>query len=396
MGMGGSIDRSLAASAGGSGARVRTRAPAMRAAFVALMLLVRALTSSPADAVLIASGDGTGNVTAPTDDPGFANVGIMNGLCAVYLGNGWVVTAHHVGADAVTFGGVDYPSVPGSYTRLTGPGAAPPDIAVMKIVGDPGLPTPVLATTAPPTNASIIMIGRGSARGTPLTWSGLEGWNWTYPFTIRWGTNKITSTGVLLNDTRSIVVDFDKLGQANSTTHEAQAALGDSGGALFWKSGGQWRLAGTLFLALAFQEGQAPQTSFYTNATAAVDLSYYRTQILAYATKPACNDGLDDDLDGLIDHPTDPGCDSLTDTSEKSLALECDDGVDNDLDGSTDHPIDPQCTLPSSNSEAPPVPISAVWAIGALAGSLGVVGVRNAQGARPAPDRFAQSSSRTR
>jgi hypothetical protein len=31
---------------------------------------------------------------------------------------------------------------------------------------------------------------------------------------------------------------------------------------------------------------------------------------------PQCNDGVDNDLDGLIDFPADPGCSSLADTTE--------------------------------------------------------------------------------
>ncbi len=34
---------------------------------------------------------------------------------------------------------------------------------------------------------------------------------------------------------------------------------------------------------------------------------------------PQCNDGRDNDLDGFIDYPNDPGCDSLTDTDETDL-----------------------------------------------------------------------------
>ena len=47
--------------------------------------------------MIIASGDGTGNTTAPADDPGFANVGNRGGLTGVYLGRRWVLTANHVG-----------------------------------------------------------------------------------------------------------------------------------------------------------------------------------------------------------------------------------------------------------------------------------------------------------
>jgi len=48
----------------------------------------------------------------------------------------------------------------------------------------------------------------------------------------------------------------------------------------------------------------------------------------------ACNNGIDDDLDGEIDHPTDTGCRYAEDISE---APECADGIDNDGDGLVDY-----------------------------------------------------------
>ena len=60
--------------------------------------------------------------------------------------------------------------------------------------------------------------------------------------------------------------------------------------------------------------------------------------------RPACGDGLDNDDDGLIDYPADPGCESLIDEDEADLRRPaCDDEVDNDADGFTDFPADPGC-----------------------------------------------------
>jgi hypothetical protein len=53
-----------------------------------------------------------------------------------------------------------------------------------------------------------------------------------------------------------------------------------------------------------------------------------------------CDDGLDNDGDGLIDHAADPGCDDALDGSERSPSLICDDGLDNDGDGWIDHTVD--------------------------------------------------------
>src|SRR5437660_54143 len=51
-----------------------------------------------------------------------------------------------------------------------------------------------------------------------------------------------------------------------------------------------------------------------------------------------CSDGIDNDLDGLIDFPFDPGCESELDSREERLATPraCSDGVDNDGDGRID------------------------------------------------------------
>jgi probable HAF family extracellular repeat protein len=58
---------------------------------------------------------------------------------------------------------------------------------------------------------------------------------------------------------------------------------------------------------------------------------------------PACSNMVDDDGDGLVDHPSDPGCASVLDGDEHLHVGECDDGLDNDDDGDVDHPADAAC-----------------------------------------------------
>lgn len=48
---------------------------------------------------------------------------------------------------------------------------------------------------------------------------------------------------------------------------------------------------------------------------------------------PSCSNGLDDDGDGRVDYPADPGCGGATSTLENP---QCDDGLDNDGDGAID------------------------------------------------------------
>jgi LPXTG-motif cell wall-anchored protein len=74
----------------------------------------------------------------------------------------------------------------------------------------------------------------------------------------------------------------------------------------------------------------------------------------AAAEAPECSDGADNDGDGVIDHPDDPGCDSPEDDSEVDApaAPECSDGIDNDGDGFIDFTgQDPGCDSPEDDSE---------------------------------------------
>ena len=67
-------------------------------------------------------------------------------------------------------------------------------------------------------------------------------------------------------------------------------------------------------------------------------------------TPPQCSDGLDNDFNGLIDWPDDSRCESAADPAEQPLP-QCSDGVDNDQDGLIDL-ADPGCNAdPGRQSE---------------------------------------------
>ena len=63
----------------------------------------------------------------------------------------------------------------------------------------------------------------------------------------------------------------------------------------------------------------------------------------------ACQDGLDNDGDGLIDYPADPGCSGARGRKENP---QCNDGIDNDGDTLIDYPADPECVATWSPNEA--------------------------------------------
>jgi len=73
-------------------------------------------------------------------------------------------------------------------------------------------------------------------------------------------------------------------------------------------------------------------------------------EVFEVTALPECNDGNDNDGDGLVDM-NDPGCSSSTDDDESDGTSQCQDGVDNDADGLTDM-ADPGCSSPQDNNES--------------------------------------------
>lgn len=74
---------------------------------------------------------------------------------------------------------------------------------------------------------------------------------------------------------------------------------------------------------------------------------------------PRCADAVDNDDDGAIDYPFDPGCTAPSDDAETdpAVAPACSDGADNDADAITDFPLEPGCASAADDDERDPVPL---------------------------------------
>jgi hypothetical protein len=86
---------------------------------------------------------------------------------------------------------------------------------------------------------------------------------------------------------------------------------------------------------------------------------FFQSDLLEPEPAPQCSDLQDNDGDGLIDFPADPGCESPTDDSESPdppPPPQCSDLEDNDGDGLIDFPADPGCESPTDDSESPNPP----------------------------------------
>lgn len=223
-------------------------------------------------------GNATFNTNAPTssDIPnwdtgwpesgttGWDYVGTVNGASGVYLGNGWVLTAGHVGAGDFTLQGETYDAVPGSaqgFSNSTGTA----DLTLFQLAQSPALPPLTLETTTPVRLShshqgnQVAMIGYGGGYGET------------------WGLNTVTAVN---QDTEVEGYSYDTVDfetaygtttdGSYSATNNAFLVGGDSGGGdfIYDSSTGSWVLAGI---------NEAVDTT--NNNSYMVQLSAYASQI---------------------------------------------------------------------------------------------------------------------
>lgn len=243
--------------------------------------------------VITGVGGDTINTTAPlVDDFGFARVGNMNAKTGsgVYLQDGWVLTANHVGAGDIVFSGTTYTYDTGTATQRIGS----TDLLLFKILSPPSMTDTVISSTRPTGGSEVYMMGFGKGReAAPTTWNaswvegGLPtaytGYNWNTAQEVgRWGNNQVTgNSNVTVLGTDEMTITFDQVG----SLYEAMGSTGDSGGGVFYKNGSTWELAG-IMSAIGTIGGQPSNTSVFTNVTYAADLSVYRDSIVAIIPEP--------------------------------------------------------------------------------------------------------------
>ena len=198
--------------------------------------------------------------TGFTSTTGWNYCGSAGGNSAVYLGNGWVLTAAHVGAGDLTLGGVIYPMVPNS-ARTVGNA----DLLLFQVSPVPSLPAlPIRSSDPKPGTCQVAMLGWGHANGDrSATW----GYN---TVTLANEVIPLTNNGVSYSTT-----DFLTQTQGSSS-NIYQVVEGDSGGAdfIFNSTSKVWELAG-VNEAMVSNNGVAP---FYS---AMVQLDIYQAQIAA-------------------------------------------------------------------------------------------------------------------
>jgi len=267
-----------------------------------VFLMLAALLATPSAATVIRAG--SGNIFAPGDDPGWANVGRRADTVgtAVYLGDRWVLTAAHVGDGTVEFGGELYGRELGSWHPLHEPGdpGTPADLGLFRLnVAPPGLTALSISKLAPADGARVVGIGYGLDQASSETWWNSEWQKETVPEAYRgfellsghikrWGENYIDQNGQVVIPlsgyvTHALQMTFDQSGSPD----EMQAVPGDSGGGLFYKGLDGWELAGIFVALWRPHPGQPSNTAVYGDLSYAADLRPYRSQIMDIVPEPS-------------------------------------------------------------------------------------------------------------
>jgi hypothetical protein len=308
------------------------RASRHRAATLSMICFVAMVTMSglPRSAKALMVG-ATPGVTADTSmnpatlgsgwtqgDPGWANAAwTAANLNAVYIGDGWMLSAFHTGVSPTTFieSGQTLNPIPNQDFQVSNA-----DLRLYRINGDPKLLSPTIkpvtiASQPLAVNDQVMFIANGLYRdATELSWtvtpvSGNDNDVWTLVgscngancyhgygsagYGKRWGTNSVEDdqtlfgpsendaniTVVVNNNTISNLTQYSKQpAPCGSNCFEAQVISGDSGSGVYHKRNGVWELAGITANIFSF-DGQNTTTAVYGDASAFVDLSSYYSQI---------------------------------------------------------------------------------------------------------------------
>lgn len=271
--------------------------------------------AGPAEAVVVASG-GLNN-SAPSGQPYFGNVGGLNGASAIYLGDGWVLSANHVAGSlpgSVNFGGVGYTTQVGSFHRLENPAYSPTlslltDLVLFRLSAPPVLPGMAISSATPTVGSQVMMVGNGRTQAGALTYwdrtvitgtgndtwvetseasSNISGFQTTATHEVRWGENVVDDNGFTVDIGQGDVISFSTQFDVAGLPQEAQAVSGDSGGAVFSFNGGSWELSGMMYAVSTYEtQPGGPDSAVFGVQTAIADLSYYQAEIFSIIPEPS-------------------------------------------------------------------------------------------------------------
>lgn len=210
----------------------------MNATRAVLSVCALAIATAPAlDAICLIGGDTPDKRHPPPNGAPWKYVAQLDDASGtgVYLGSRFVITAGHVNPpQVVRIDGRDYaPDTAWGERRIGGD-----DLTLIRILGNPGLPRlKLIGPGDRAKNKKCTLIGWGQGNGEIVPG---QGWKWSPPRVQRWGLNRTLPKYEELDGHLRIVTTFD----LDAGDDEGAIANTDSGGALFQKFNGVWKLSG--------------------------------------------------------------------------------------------------------------------------------------------------------
>lgn len=285
-------------------------------------ILAATVGTIPAFALIVDGTGSLGNIANVAGDS-YDSVVRVGGASGVYLGNGWVITANHVGAGTVSSPntGLSYGAVSGSEHYLYNPDTTAADITLFQISGDlSGLKTSTVSAAGVTSGTHISLVGYGNTNGSTKVYydvtSSTSGDTTTYTWTPttnsgaaeyagytyvgpgkRSGANVVgplpsmpdvtpDANGVTgrLGNSKVFSAQFfnDPKNATGGVAFEAAVADGDSGGAVFLSDG---TLVGIID-ARSLYDGQPTSAVMYGSYSFAIDLANYYDQIQSIIAVP--------------------------------------------------------------------------------------------------------------
>lgn len=238
----------------------------IRSACAIALASASVLFAPHAEAIILYGVDNAGTTSDPGAGAPWASVGRLTNSTgsfseggAIYLGNGYVLTAHHVSTGSVTHVQFD-PS--GSFYEIDSDFGYQQvgtnvDLKIFRLENtNPGVQAVNLWTNPTNFGGTSMVIGWGVGRdpSVPLE-SDSVAWGNSSTQAKRWGLNSVIAaqddfTGVspytndILVTTSDLPVDLDN--PTANELHEASVTIHDSGGGLFQNISGTWYLVGVI------------------------------------------------------------------------------------------------------------------------------------------------------
>jgi len=298
---------------------------------LAAALMIGRITAAPVQAVIVDGAAGDNSVTQPVSPvAGLNNVGsipavyqVVANSSGVYLGNGWVLTAYHIGTvtsetNFILGGNTFTPD--GSVQRIYADQAnqtGPTDMMMFHLKTTPNpvlFPNLTLSSATPSDGTPFYTKGNGLTRSTslayyyvtstnnnnsaPYTWTpttatdpneNASGYTESQPNILWYGSNTVANPGGMTfisspnNGSYGSTVDFASNFLQNG---DAQLSPGDSGGGVFDANNNLIGINETTFPTTVPLEYQPANTAIFGDASGYMDIATYRTQIEGILATP--------------------------------------------------------------------------------------------------------------